>query len=205
MIYFGREFCTAKDHTVSIPSCFITYTLFKVLFWKQPAKCPVCSFIAPSDKPLPPLDELNETLIRAQFAAAKRVKGIVYYQDRTDQLKTESHLILGTPSPIVPMKIKRKNIELTHAGAITSLSMAMGAESKEDSIIMKRHRRSVPKSNDKLIDTTAVIDDNKNASNRKKTTLQTYTVATSRSVRSRRLGSKGAKSVVVRQNRQRRS
>lgn len=30
------------------------------------------------------------------------MKGIVYYIDRIEQLKTQQHLILGTPSPVAP-------------------------------------------------------------------------------------------------------
>lgn len=72
MIYFGREYCTAKKHI--------------------PSECPICSQLNtkvgdPGDmavaSPTTPPSLKSETL----FTPKKRAKGIIYYEDRLSELR----------------------------------------------------------------------------------------------------------------------
>jgi len=79
LIYFGREYCTAKDHT--------------------PSECPICSWVK-SDKE-PPIGKLD------QFTPKKKAKGIVYYRDRIEELVlTPTLTSYESPSKIVSTKIE---------------------------------------------------------------------------------------------------
>ena len=78
LIYFGREYCTAKDHT--------------------PSECPICSWVK-SDR-APPVDKLG------QFVPKKKAKGIVYYNDRIEELVASPSLTpYESPSKIVSSKV----------------------------------------------------------------------------------------------------
>eukprot|EP01038_Epipyxis_sp_PR26KG_P011960 gene11960-16008_t len=76
MIYFGREFCTAKDHEIN--------------------DCPICCFV--NKKPMIPPTDLSS------FKSKKKAKGIVYYDDRITQLNHEPQLAYH--SPFSPSKTK---------------------------------------------------------------------------------------------------
>lgn len=66
MIYFGREYCSAKNHT--------------------PSDCPICSWVR-SEKER---DTSSEAL--ARFSPQKRAKGLVYYEDRAKELQRDPSL-----------------------------------------------------------------------------------------------------------------
>lgn len=67
MIYFGREYCTAKNHMNS--------------------NCPICSWIHLKDKV-----KTFESIELNQFTPQKRAKGIVYYSERESELSQSPHL-----------------------------------------------------------------------------------------------------------------
>ncbi len=78
LIYFGREYCTAKDHS--------------------PSECPICSWVK-SDRD-PPIDKLE------QFVPKKKAKGIVYYNDRIEELIASPSLTkYESPSKMVSSKV----------------------------------------------------------------------------------------------------
>lgn len=85
MIYFGREFCTAKSH--------------------QNSACPMCSFINSKVDEMPQLQS---------FSPQKKTKGIVYYSDRIDELMKNPTLVPDS-SPGKPLsKSKSIQDEINH-------------------------------------------------------------------------------------------
>mmetsp|Transcript_26136 Transcript_26136/g.26365 ORF Transcript_26136/g.26365 Transcript_26136/m.26365 type:complete len:371 (+) Transcript_26136:93-1205(+) len=70
MIYFGREYCPAKNH--------------------EAAKCPICSWVN-SNTSVP--DSLHH------FTPQKPGKGIVFYGDRASELQENPQLAANSPSP----------------------------------------------------------------------------------------------------------
>jgi len=71
MIYFGREFCYAKNH--------------------EPANCPICSWIKkPGGRPPSSFEH---------FQSQKPAKGIVYYQQRVHELAGNPGLAPNSPPP----------------------------------------------------------------------------------------------------------
>ena len=77
----------------------------------------------------------DAAFIRAQFAAAKKSKGIVYYNDRMEQLAEQSHLIMGTPSPVPMKKIK------IEGGVVEAVSLIEDLNEKEEKKGTKRRRK----------------------------------------------------------------
>ena len=65
LIYFGREYCTAKDHTSS--------------------ECPICSFVNNPSK-LAAYASTCDSSEASPFTPKKKSKGIVFYGDRTEEL-----------------------------------------------------------------------------------------------------------------------
>lgn len=75
MIYFGREFCPAKNH--------------------KPAECPICSWI---NRPLDEANALASRVEAALFTPQPRMKGLIYYHDRIAELVASPNLVASLPS-----------------------------------------------------------------------------------------------------------
>mmetsp|Transcript_5220 Transcript_5220/g.8602 ORF Transcript_5220/g.8602 Transcript_5220/m.8602 type:complete len:391 (+) Transcript_5220:100-1272(+) len=82
MIYFGREYCTAKNHVDE--------------------NCPVCSWV--NRHPLQPPDFLSSTILSNRFSPQKKTKGIVHYSDRALELVSSPSLVCTPPAPAVVVK-----------------------------------------------------------------------------------------------------
>ena len=90
MIYFGREYCTAKDHT--------------------PSQCPICGSLSsiPSDSSgsgsgsgsgghVEKSEELVETSMNLALSPKKRAKNLVYYSAREEELRGQPDLVHISP------------------------------------------------------------------------------------------------------------
>ena len=72
MIYYGRQYCTAKNHT--------------------PKACPICSNINSEEKCKLIINSSGSGGLRddiysnSVYTSAKKSKGIIFYQDRIDEL-----------------------------------------------------------------------------------------------------------------------
>jgi endonuclease-3 len=96
MIYFGREYCTAKDHNYR--------------------DCPICSFVNQTNDKCIPLEKLNV------FSPKKKSKGIIFYSDRMAELELNPSLAAISPikSPLnnnnnIKIEIKQeKNISASN-------------------------------------------------------------------------------------------
>lgn len=100
MIYFGREYCTAKLHTVMIDSYLVPHFLkifysmiirfnnLKYCFCNlQPKECPICSWVNKKDG--------QPAISFIDFTPKKKSKGIVFYEDRMIELEESPHLARG--------------------------------------------------------------------------------------------------------------
>eukprot|EP01031_Cornospumella_fuschlensis_P036095 gene36095-43768_t len=89
MIYFGREYCPAKNH--------------------KPSDCPVCSWVN-SSLAKRSADELMASVsdTSAVYSPSKRVKNLVYYEDRVAELRTSPGLVM---SPTKPIEVKVEDKE----------------------------------------------------------------------------------------------
>lgn len=101
MIYFGREYCAAKEH--------------------KPSRCPICSWIKCSeDKAFP------DPVVNNDFEVAKRVKGIVYYRDRIEQLADNPTLAHNSPISPEKRRIKPKSAMRTNMNSTMELEASNG-------------------------------------------------------------------------------
>eukprot|EP00596_Hydrurales_sp_CCMP1899_P003808 CAMPEP_0119036292 /NCGR_PEP_ID=MMETSP1177-20130426/3915_1 /TAXON_ID=2985 /ORGANISM="Ochromonas sp, Strain CCMP1899" /LENGTH=468 /DNA_ID=CAMNT_0006995937 /DNA_START=108 /DNA_END=1514 /DNA_ORIENTATION=- len=97
MIYFGREYCTAKLH--------------------EAKDCPMCSWVNKKDG--------QPSVLTSTFTPKKKSKGILFYEERTSELKEKPHLARAA-GILTPSKVK---IELTDV-KIDSEPTKVGKEKK---------------------------------------------------------------------------
>lgn len=76
MIYFGREYCTAKLH--------------------EAKDCPICSWVNKKD---------GQPSELTSFTPKKKSKGILFYEDRTSELQEKPHLARAA-GILTPCKVK---------------------------------------------------------------------------------------------------
>lgn len=76
MIYFGREYCPAKNH--------------------QPSDCPICSWVN-KDETKYSVETISSPDHLKTFSPTKRAKGLVYYSDRVDEIKGDPTLTSCSP------------------------------------------------------------------------------------------------------------
>lgn len=112
MIYFGREYCTAKDHT--------------------PSQCPICGSLSsiPSDSSgngssstsgghAEKSEELVETSMNLALSPKKRVKNLVYYSAREEELRGQPDLVhispckATSPAPATPVTMDKVTTSTT--------------------------------------------------------------------------------------------
>jgi hypothetical protein len=72
MIYFGREYCSAKGHT--------------------PSECPICSWVRDDVDAPPPSNSADTSPTERQFSPQKKSKNIVYYDERLKDLEAHPEL-----------------------------------------------------------------------------------------------------------------
>ena len=87
MIYFGREYCPAKMH--------------------ENSKCPICSWVKKGDYHFDSASfkvaKKEEDASSASFTPVKKAKGLVYYNDRIDELEVSPFLAHNSPSKGIPL------------------------------------------------------------------------------------------------------
>lgn len=138
MIYFGREYCTAKSH--------------------EPRDCPICSWVnshGPAAKN-PPVD-------LSTFSPQKRAKGLVYYHDRHDELRAQPHLaVYSSPSPD---KKRREGLvwDKKEAAGAVKLEFAEAKEEEEEVILKVVGNTAEVKSRKRKVSMTPVVATDENA------------------------------------------
>lgn len=96
MIYFGREYCTAKNHEVSELYSYALSSIYPALtasfsLRPQNAGCPICSWVnTKAGKP-------PASLSLAHFEPKRVTKGIVYYQERLRELEANPEISIHSP------------------------------------------------------------------------------------------------------------
>jgi endonuclease-3 len=138
MIYFGREFCTAKNHVVRYLYCMHgihkhdfapiididgrTYIQLNYSISIQAIECPICSWVNKTS--VKDQDDFNASV----FTPKKRSKGIVFYSDRKDELSQNPSL---SSTPMTPLAIDLDDALHTSASA-TRKDMSKRASSSAD-------------------------------------------------------------------------
>ena len=125
MIYFGREYCPAKDH--------------------NPLECPICSWVKNNNK-LPSFDELKNKL--NSYSPKKKYKSLVYYDDRTTELDGQPELSYHSPySPSKSIQV-RKLIDVEVKDEVHKTSLAIDFEK---SVTSEKKRKRNLQDNDKKV------------------------------------------------------
>lgn len=115
MIYFGREYCTAKNHVDD--------------------NCPVCSWV--NRHPLQPPDFLSSAAISSRFTPQKKTKGIVHYSDRALELVSSPSLVCASPAP--PVTIKQ---EAGYEGEVRPATLSMESPPRRRKVTVKKESKA---------------------------------------------------------------
>eukprot|EP00981_Chlorochromonas_danica_P007539 scaffold1769_cov164-Ochromonas_danica.AAC.12 len=133
MIYFGREYCSAKGHKNS--------------------ECPICSWIhQPLPRAVEEVTAAEEGKREDVYSPQKRAKGLVYYSDRLEELVSSPHLVA---QPLSSHQIENLRVKLLPdldqevEDSKSVVKMEVNVEGKEESESKLKGKRRVNDKNDK--------------------------------------------------------